>query len=54
MKTIIHNSGAIERVDDENEEKSKEKYKTKKKGSDLTDAQIKDLVFELAKRANLI
>jgi len=53
MRKIIHTT-AIEFIDTDEEEKSKDKYKTKKKGSDLTDAQIKDLVFELAKRANLI
>ena len=54
MRTIKHPSGAIEKVPDETEKKSKDKYKTKKKGSDLSSAEVKDLVFELAKRNNLI
>jgi len=54
MKTIRSQSGAIENLPDEEELASRDKYKTKKKGSDLSDADIKDLVFQLAKRGNLI
>lgn len=54
MKKIIHSSGAIENVPDQKEAESKEKYKDKTKGSDLTDKEAKDLVYELAKLAGLI
>jgi len=54
MKKIIHPSGAIEYVDTQEEKESKEKYKTKKKGSDLTDSEVRNLVYLLAKKENLI
>jgi len=47
-------SGGLEFIPDAKEKESKDKLKTKKKGSDLSDAQVKELVFELARRANLI
>lgn len=50
----IHSSGAVEKIDTVQEKQSKEKLKTRKKASDLTDAEIKELVFELAKKFNLI
>ena len=53
MKRIKHPSGAYEFVPDEKEQASKDKYKGKK-AKDLTDAQIKELVYELAKRAGLV
>ena len=54
MNRNILKSGAIEYVATEEEKASKEKHKTKKSGKDLTDAQVKDLVYQLAKKANLI
>jgi len=54
MRKITHKNGTIEFVPDEQEQASKDKLKTKKKGSDLSSAEVKDLVYELAKRANLI
>ncbi len=54
MDRIILPGGAIEYRDTPDEKASKEKYKTKKKPSDLTDAQVKELTFELARRANLL
>ncbi len=54
MKKIKLPSGAIEYVDTAEEKESKKKYRTKKKPSDLTDAQVKELVFALARRANLL
>jgi len=47
-------SGAYEWVDTKEEAESKKKFKAKKKGSDLTSAEIKDLVYKLAKGARLI
>lgn len=51
---IIHPSGAIELIDTPQERQSKEKLKTAKKATDLSDAEVKELVFELAKKFNLI
>lgn len=53
MKKITYKSGAVEYVPDESEQKIKDKYQGKK-AKDLTDSQVKELVYELAKRANLI
>lgn len=53
MKKIIHKTGAIEFVSDKKEQEFKDKYKDKKP-ADLTDKQVKELVYKLAKRANLI
>ncbi len=53
-KKIILPSGAVEIVDTPEEIQSKDKLKTKKKASDLTDAQVKELIFEIAKKLNLI
>lgn len=47
-------SGAVEIVDTPEEKQSKNKHKTKKKASDLTDAEVKELVFQIAKKLNLI
>jgi len=54
MERIKHNSGAIEYIPSEDEKKFKDKYKDKKKGSDLTDAQTKELVYETLESFNLI
>ena len=54
MKKIILPNGAIEYVDTEEEKESKKKFKAKKKASDLTDIDIKELVFKLAKKANIL
>jgi len=54
MRKIIYPSGAIEYVDTEEEANSKEKYKTKKEPADLTIQDLQELIYELAKRANLI
>lgn len=51
---VKHLSGAVEIVDTPQEKQSKDKLKTRKKASDLTDAEVKELVFELAKKFNLI
>ena len=54
MKKITYPNGTIEWISNEQEKASKDKYETINKGSDLTDAQVKDLVYELAKKENLI
>lgn len=54
MKTITHKSGATEKVADDNELASKDKYKEKKKASDLSGSDVKELVYEMAKLHNLI
>lgn len=53
-KKINLPGGAIEIVDTPEEKQSKDKLKTRKKASDLTDTEIKELVFEIAKKLNLI
>ncbi len=53
-KTIKHANGAVEIVDTPDEKQSKNKLKTRKKAADLTDAEVKELVFEIAKKLNLI
>ncbi len=54
MKKTTLKSGAIEYLPTEEEKTSKEKYKAAKKASDLTDSDLKDLVYKLAKKANLL
>ncbi len=54
MKKIVIKGGAIEYIPTEEELVSKDKFKAKKKASDLTDSDIKELVFKLAKKANLL
>lgn len=51
---VKHPSGAVEIVDTPQEKQSKDKLKTRKKASDLSDADAKELIFELAKKFNLI
>lgn len=51
---VKHPSGAVEIVDTPEEKQSKNKLKTRKKAADLTDADVKELVFEIAKKLNLI
>ena len=54
MDRIKHQSGAIEYVPGKKEKDSKEKYKTVKKAADLTDTQVKELVYKLAKLNKII
>ncbi len=51
---ITYPNGTIEYIDTAKEKQSKEKLKTKKKASDLTDIEAKELIFEIAKKLNLI
>lgn len=51
---IEYSSGAVEYIDTAEEKQSKEKHKAKKKAADLTDAEVKELVFKIAKKLNLI
>ena len=53
-KKINLPNGAVEIVDTPEELEMKEKHKSKKKPSDLTDDEVKALVFEMAKKLNLI
>lgn len=50
---IIHKSGAIEHIATPKEKAIKAKHKDKK-AADLSTADLKELVYELAKQANLI
>ena len=54
MRKIKHTSGAIEIVLTEEEIQLKDKLKAKKKAADLTDTDIKDLIWHLAKEAKLL
>ena len=54
MKRTIVPGGAIEYIPTDEEKTSKKKYKARKKASDLTDADLKELVYALAKRFNLL
>jgi len=47
-------SGAYEYSDTVEEKDSKKKYKAKKKSADLSNKDLQELVYALAKRANLI
>lgn len=51
---ITYPNGTIEIIDTPEEKQSKDKLKMRKKASDLTDTEIKELVFEIAKKLNLI
>jgi len=53
-KKIILPNGSIEYVDTPKEGESKKKYKAKKKATDLTTKDLQELVYELARRANLL
>ena len=53
-KKINLPGGAVEVVDTPEEKQSKNRLKTRKKASDLSDAEVKELVFEIAKKLNLI
>ena len=54
MKRIVLPNGAIEYRDTAEEMESKENLKAKKKASDLTDTDAKELIFKLAKKFNLL
>lgn len=54
MRKITLPNGAIQWIDTEEEKTSKKKYKAKKKPADLTNKDLQELVYELAKRANLL
>ena len=53
-KRIENQSGAIEYIDTAEEKQSKEKHKAKKKGADLTLDEVKELVYLIAKKLNLL
>ncbi len=54
MRKYLMPSGAIEYRDTEEEKESKDKFKDKKKASDLTDTDVREIVFKLAKQAHLL
>ena len=54
MQKIILPNGAIEYTDTPAEKESKKKYKAKKKPADLATKDLQELVYKLAKLANLI
>ena len=54
MKKTITKGGAIELIETAEEKAGKDKYKAVKKAADLSSSQMKDLVYVLAKRANLL
>ena len=47
-------SGAYEIVDTDDEKNSKAKHKAKKKPADLTDGDVKELIWEIAKKLNML
>jgi hypothetical protein len=51
---ITHNSGAVELVDTKEEIAEKKKYKAIKKPKDLNEDEMKELVYKIAKKLNLI
>jgi len=50
---IFHRSGAIEQVETDGEKSLRRKLKNKKRAADLTDDEVREIVFELAKQAKL-
>ena len=54
MDKITLPGGAIEYRDTADEKASKEKYKAKKKAADLTNKDMQELIYKLAKLANLL
>lgn len=53
-RKITNPSGAIEIIDTAEEKQSKEKFKAIKKAEDLTNKEIGELVYEIAKKLNLL
>jgi hypothetical protein len=54
MKKVTLSGGGLEYVHSDEDKQVKENLKAVKKASDLKDSDVKNLVYQLAKQANLI
>lgn len=54
MEKIIRPNGAIEYIFTAKEKTRRKKFRSKKNGSTLTLDEVKELVFELARKENLL